>query len=168
LLADHVHLAASTTGSALGGRTGELAAAVRALDANGRDLAKALGIIYGSDAERRFILGWRQHIDLFVLYAKGFKMNDRSTRNKALEGLERYAVDLAEFMSGANPHIPKESVADLVRAHARGVLAIIDAQGTRDHAKAYEALRAATLQSATIADPLGSAIIRQFPDRFRR
>jgi hypothetical protein len=50
----------------------------------------------------------------------------------------------------------------------RALLLVIEAQGADDHGKAYAALRAAALQSSTIADPLGSAIVRQFPDRFGR
>jgi hypothetical protein len=168
LLAEHVHLTTSTTGAAMAGRTGELAGAVRALDGNGRDLARALGAVYGPEAERRFLIGWRQHIDFFVWYAKGVVMNDASMRKKATDGLERYAVDLAAFMSAANPHLPKGAVADLLRAHTRAVLGVIEAQGAKDHARAFAAIRAAALQSATIADPLGSAIVQQFPDRFGR
>jgi hypothetical protein len=168
LLTEHVHLAASTTGAAMAGRTGELSAAVRALDANGRDLAQALGAVYGSDAERRFLAGWRRHIEFFVWYAKGVMTNDRSMRKKAVDGLEGYAVELGDFISGANPHLTKDAVADLARSHTRALLLVIEAQGADDHGKAYAALRAAALQSSTIADPLGSAIVRQFPDRFGR
>jgi hypothetical protein len=168
LLADHVHLTASSTGSVIAGRAGELAAAVRALDTNGRELAQALGAVYGPETEQRFLAGWRRHVEFFLWYAKGVMTNDRAMQKKAAEGLERYAGDVGTFMSGANPHLSKDAVADLIRSHTRAVLLVIDAQGAANHAKAYTALRAAVLQSATIGDPLGSAIIQQFPDRFGR
>jgi hypothetical protein len=43
---------------------------------------------------------------------------------------------------------------------------VIDAQATKDQAKAYAALRTAAGHMQAIADPLADAIAMQFPDRF--
>ena len=43
---------------------------------------------------------------------------------------------------------------------------VIDPQAAGDQAKAYTALRAASMHMGKIADPLAGAISKQFPDRF--
>src|SRR5262249_55654860 len=54
LLSEHVDLAAAATGHALGGREAPFKAAAGALDANSVDLSKAIGSVYGADAEAAF------------------------------------------------------------------------------------------------------------------
>src|SRR5215510_2492836 len=46
LLGEHVLLAASATGAALGGRQAQFEAAAAALDANSVDIAEAIGSVY--------------------------------------------------------------------------------------------------------------------------
>src|SRR2546430_2406058 len=53
LLGEHVYLASAATNAALGGRQAEFEAAAAALDANSVDIAKAIGSVYGADAEDR-------------------------------------------------------------------------------------------------------------------
>src|ERR1044072_6564110 len=48
LFAEHVSLAASATGAALGGRDAEFKAAAGALDANSIAISKAIGSVYGA------------------------------------------------------------------------------------------------------------------------
>ena len=66
LLSEHVILASAATGAALGGRNAEFEAAAGALDANSVDLAKAIGSVYGEDAEKAFLPLWRKHIGFVV------------------------------------------------------------------------------------------------------
>src|SRR5262245_19269961 len=62
LLSEHVILASAATGAALDGRDAEFKAAAGALDANSVDIARAIGSVYGADAERAFLPLWRRHI----------------------------------------------------------------------------------------------------------
>ena len=57
-------------------------------------------------------------------------------------------------------------VADLVQHHVVTLKTVIDAQASKDQAKAYAALRTAAGHMQAIADPLADAIAMQFPDRF--
>jgi len=43
---------------------------------------------------------------------------------------------------------------------------VIDAQASKDPAKAYTAVRTAAGHMQMIADPLAEAIVKQFPDKF--
>jgi hypothetical protein len=66
LMSEHVILAAAATGAALGTRSAEFQAAAGMLDANSMDIAKAIGSVYGPDAEQAFLPLWRKHIGFAV------------------------------------------------------------------------------------------------------
>ena len=70
-LGEHVLIAAVATSHALGGRQPAFEGAVGGLDSNSIDIAKAIGAVYGADAEKAFLPLWRKHIGFFVDYTDG-------------------------------------------------------------------------------------------------
>jgi hypothetical protein len=166
LLGEHVILAAAATGAALDGREAEFKAAAGALDANSVDIAKAIGSVYGADVEQAFLPLWRRHIGFAVDYTVGVATKEQSRQQKAVADLLAYTQDFGAFLESANPNLPKSVVADLVTHHVVTLKDVIDAQASRDWARAYTAQRAATAHMKMIADPLASAIVKQFPGKF--
>jgi hypothetical protein len=166
LLSEHVILAAAATGAALDGRDAEFKAAAGALDANSVDIARAIGSVYGADAERAFLPLWRRHIGFAVDYTVGVATKDQAKQQKAVDNLIAYTQDFGAFLESANPNLPKPVVADLVKHHVVTLKNVIDAQASRDYPRAYTAQRAATAHMKMIADPLAQAIVTQFPDKF--
>ena len=166
LLAEHVYLAAAATGAALGGRSAEFEAAANALDANSKDIAVSLGAVYGKSAEDAFLPLWRKHIGFVVDYTQGAASKDKAKQDRAVADLVAYTQDFGAFLSSANPNLPKDVVADLVKHHVLTLKDVIDPQAAGDQAKAYAALRGAAGHMGKIADPLAAAIAKQYPDRF--
>ncbi len=166
ILSEHVLLAATATGAALGGRDAEFRAAAFALDANSVEFAKELGSVYGPNAETAFLDGWRRHIGFFVQYTNGAATKDQAKKDAAVVGLGQYANDLGTLLNAANG-MSKDEVVKLTTAHAEGLLAVIDAQAAGDQAKAYELLRTAAGHMHAIADPLAEATVRKFPEKFK-
>jgi hypothetical protein len=166
LLSEHVILAASATGAALGGRDAEFKAAAAALDANSVDLSKAIGSVYGQGAQDAFLPLWRKHIGFFVDYTVGVATKDKAKQDKAVADLVGYTQDFDAFLSSANPNLPKAVVADLVKTHVLTLKDVVDAQAVGDQRGAYTAIRAAAGHMRMVADPLADAIVKQFPDRF--
>jgi hypothetical protein len=166
LLAEHVYLAGTATGAALGGRQPEFEAAAAALDANSQDLAASIGAVYGPDAEKAFLPLWRRHIGMVVDYTVGLATQDKMKQDKAVADLIGYTQDFGAFLSAANPNLPKEAVADLVKHHVLTLKSVIDPQAAGKEAEAYRALRAAAGHMAMIGDPLAGAIAKQFPARY--
>jgi hypothetical protein len=165
LLSEHVYLAAAATNAALGGRPAEFEAAAAALDANSVDVARAIGSVYGPDAEQAFLPLWRKHIGMVVEYTVGAATGDRARQEKAVNDLVGYTQDFGAFLSGANPNLPKAVVADLVKHHVLTLKAVIDAQAAKDQDRIYTALRTGAGHMQMIADPLAGAIAKQFPDK---
>jgi hypothetical protein len=164
-LREHAYLAGAATNAALGGRDGEFKAAAGALDANSVDIAKAIGSVYGKDAEQAFLPLWRRHIGFFVDYTVGVATKDKAKQDKAVGDLIGYTQDFGAFLQSANPNLPKQVVADLVKHHVITLKSVVDAQAAKDQAGAYTAMRAAAGHMQMIADPLAVAIVKQFPDR---
>ena len=150
LLSEHVILAAAATGAALGGRSAEFQAA-GALDANSVDIARAIGAVYGTDVEKAFLPLWRKHIGFAVDYTMEVATKDKTKQQKAVADLVQYTQDFGAFLSSANPNLPKDVVADLVKTHVLTLKEVIDAQASGNAIHAYSALRTATGHMAMIA-----------------
>jgi hypothetical protein len=111
---------------------------------------------------------WRKHIGFVVDYTTSLATKDKAKQDKAVSDLIQYSEDFGAFLSSANPNLPKRAVADLVKGHIITLKDVIDAQAARDWPKVYGNLRMAASHMAMIADPLGAAIAKQFPQRFAR
>jgi len=165
-LREHVYLASAATNAALGGRDAEFKAGAGALDANSIAISKAIGSVYGPDAEKAFLPLWRKHIGMVVDYTVGAATNDRAKQDRAVNELIGYTQDFGAFLAAANPNLPKSVVADLVKHHVVTLKDVIDAQATKDQSRAFTALRTGAGHMQMIADPLAEAIVTQFPDKF--
>lgn len=166
LLFEHTTLAASATGAALRGRKAEFAAAADALDMNSQDLAAAIGSVYGKDAGDAFLPLWRKHIGFFVDYTMAKASGSRKKQDKAVNDLVQYSEDFGAFLASANPNLPKDVVAGLVKSHVVGLKDVVDAQAAKNPKLAYQKLREAAKHMQMVADPLADAIAMQFPDKF--
>jgi hypothetical protein len=165
-LREHVYLAAAATNAALGGRKAEFEAAAAALDGNSVDVGAAIGTVYGPEAGKAFLPLWSKHVGFVVDYTLGAASKDTAKQDKAVADLVAYTQDFGAFLSSANPNLPKDVVADLVKHHVLTLKDVIDPQAAGDQAKAYAALRGAASHMGKIADPLAAAISKQYPDRF--
>jgi hypothetical protein len=166
LLREHVIVAAAATNAALAGRQTEFQAAAGSLDQNSQELAKAIGSVYGQGAQDAFLPLWRKHIGFFVDYTVGTATKDKAKQDKAVNDLVGYTQDFGAFLNSANPNLPKDVVAGLVRTHVLTLKDVVDAQASGDHVKAFAALRKATAHMSMIGDPLAGAIVKQFPQKF--
>jgi hypothetical protein len=166
LLGEHILLASSATGAALAGRDAQFKAAAAALDQNSVDISKAIGSVYGQGAEDAFLPLWRRHIGFVVDYTVGVAAKDKAKQDKAVADLVQYTQDFGAFLASANPNLPKDAVAGLVKTHVLTLKDVIDAQAAGDQPKAFAATRTAYAHMGMIADPLAGAIVKQFPDRF--
>jgi hypothetical protein len=167
MLQEHLYLASSATGAALGGRTDEFAAAGTALNTNGTDIGAAIGSLYGDEAKDAFNQIWSAHNGFFVDYTTGVATKDQAMIDKAVEDLTTvYVPDFAEFLAGATD-LPVDALTDLTTEHVLTTKAIVDAQGAGDAEAAAAADREAGMHMQMIGDPLAKAIVAKLPDMFR-
>ena len=166
LLQEHLYLASFATGAALGGRTGEFAAAGAALNTNGTDLGAAIGSLYGAAAKDQWNQIWSAHNGFFVDYTTGVATKDKAKMDKAVSDLTTvYIPQFAAFLAGATD-LPKDALASLLTEHVLTTKAIVDAQALGDFTAVAAADRMAAHHMEMIADPLAAAIVAKLPDKF--
>jgi hypothetical protein len=154
LLQEHVALAASATGAAVGGRTAESAAAGGALDANSDALTAEMTAVLGAQPGKAFDALWKQHAATF-----------KGAAGQAAADADTFPSAFGTFVNSALPNVPAAAIADLVRQHVTEMRTVIDAQTGGDDVKAYTALRTAMDHVDAIASALASGIAAQFPEK---
>ena len=157
LLGEHVVLAAAATGAALGGRTAEFNAAVKALDANSRDVAAAVAGPLKKTTDQAYEF-WNSHIGMFVAYTQATAKKDKAGQDKAVNDLVGYAKSFGTLVNGAIPALPANAVEQLVTDHILSLKAAVDAQAAKDFKKAGSDLHAAYMHMDMIAKALAGSL----------
>lgn len=166
LEAEHVDLASAATRAGFDGDA-SFNAAAGALGKNTDNLSAAIASVYGDEAGAKFKEIWASHIGFFVDYTVAAKGGDKAGMDKAVENLNGYVEAISSFLSGANPNLPKDAVAQLVTEHVGLLKEAVDKHGAGDFAGSYDAQSRARVQITTkIADTLAGAIVKQSPDKF--
>ncbi len=163
---EHVVLASSATGAALGGRMDEFTAAAAALDANSNALTEAISSVFGAEAGKAFDPLWKKHIGFLVDYARFVRDKNQADADEAIRLLLDYAEDFGAFINTASPKLAKDAVAELVKTHVFTLKAVIDAQAAKEWGTAYSSLRTAADHMAMMANGLATTIVAQFPKNF--
>ena len=103
LLGEHAMLAMFATQKGLKGED-DFEAIAGALDANSRDLADAIGSVYGDQAAKTFLDGdllWRFHIEQFVAYTVALAKKDEAGQKAAVDKLMGYVEAQSAFLADA-------------------------------------------------------------------
>lgn len=162
---EHVQLAAQATKAGFNGQK-DFEAAGQALFGNGDEISAAVASVYGQEAGAQFDKIWDSHLNFFVDYTVGAKTGDTVKMDKAVSDLGGYIDAIADFLSQANPNLPREAVKQLFTEHVTLLKATVDAHGAGNYPESFAKQHQATLQVGTIADTLVGAIVKQHPDKF--
>lgn len=172
LLREHVWLAASATGAAIGGRAPQFEAAAAALNgpsnSNTADIVGAVSSVYGDEVGTAFDGLWRSedHIPGFVAYTQAVAAGDQAGKDAAVKRLTAYAKTFGETMNSVNSNLPADAVEEAITMHATTLIAVIDAQKAGDATKVTTLLREAVHHMSGTADVLAAATVAEFPDKF--
>jgi hypothetical protein len=139
--------------------SGETSGAVSALDQNTQDLGKAIGSVYGTDAQTAFLKLWRAHIGFFVEYTKGLAGNDKHMVNQAQRKLANYRADFSKFLGSATG-LPADAISSDLQGHVQTLEAAIQAVLSKS-ADAGDKIEMAESHMAGTAAVLSSAIAKQ-------
>jgi hypothetical protein len=172
LLREHVLLASSATGAALGGRQPQFEAAATALNgptnSNTSDIVAAITSVYGAETGKAFDGLWRSqgHIPAFVAYTQAVAANDKAGADKAVADLLAYAKTFGTTMNSVNSNLPAAAVEDAIKMHATTLKAVVDAQKEGDATKTATALRTAVSHMSDTATVLADATVKKFVEKF--
>ena len=133
--------------------------AIAALDQNTQDLGKAIGSLYGADAQVAFLKMWRAHIGFFVDYTKGLAAGDQTAVKAAEAKLANYQRDFGQFL-GTATGLPGDAVSADLQGHIQTLEAAIQAILTKSPTAAAKISMAEDHMAGTAA-VLAKAIAAQ-------
>ena len=141
-------------------------AAANRLMKNQEDIGAAVGKIYGAAAGQQLTTLLKDHIAIAVDLIKAAKAGDKAGQQKADARWQQNAMDIAGFLSKANPHWPRATLVDLMKGHlsttTAEVVARLNKQWDAD-VRAFDAVYAHILM---MSDALADGIVKQFPEKF--
>ena len=134
--------------------------------ANAQAIATSIEPFYGAAAKDRFFKLLAGHYGAVKAYLVATVAGDAPAQAKATQSLTSNADEIATFLSGANPYLPKDAVQGLLLAH--GGHHIQQIQQLRDRkyeaeARTWEEMKKHVYQ---IADATAAALAKQFASKF--
>ena len=154
--------------SALAGLEDEGKVAERLLR-NQVDIGDAIKPYYGDEAGAKLSALLKDHILIATEVVKAAKMGDNAALKKASDKWEANGVDIATFLSGANPkNWPKQTLADMMHKHLELTTGEVVSRLKNDWAADIKNYDMGHDHILMMADALSAGIINQFPDKFKR
>lgn len=165
LWSDHVIWTRLYIMGAVAGTPDAEAAAGRLLK-NQEDIGGAIAPLYGEKAGKQLTGLLKDHILIAVdLIAAAKAGNDKEfTRHDRRWSSNAEAI--ADFLSGANPHLPKEDLMNLLSLHLSLTKTEAVARLKQDWTGDVKAFDDIFTEILTMSDALADGIVKQFPDRF--
>src|SRR5262245_29470340 len=165
LWTDHVVWTRDYIVAAVGDQPDAQAAAGRLMK-NQDDIGNAIAKYYGAPAGQQLTTLLKQHISIAVDLIKAAKAGDKTAQKAADDKWQQNAVDIADFLSKANPNWPKATLTDMMKKHLATTTDEVVARLTKNwdaDVRAYDAVYDHILH---MSDALADGIIKQFPEKF--
>jgi hypothetical protein len=166
LWTDHVVWTRDYIIAAVGNQPDAQAAANR-LMRNQEDIGNAVGKIYGAAAGQQLTTLLKDHISIAVDLIKAAKASDKAGQQKADAKWQQNAMDIADFLSKANPHWPRATLVDLMKGHLSTTTNEVVARLNRNWDEDVRAFDEVYRHILMMSDALSDGIIKQFPDKFK-
>lgn len=141
-------------------------AAATRLMKNQEDIGGAIAKFYGAQAGQQLTTLLKEHISTAVDVIKAAKGGDKAAQQQANTKWEQNAVAIADFLSKANPHLPRSTLVDMMKKHLSTTTDEVVARLNKkwdDDVRAFDAVYDHILH---MSDALTEGIVKQFPDKF--
>ncbi|SDH59898.1 hypothetical protein [Pseudomonas panipatensis] len=148
------------------GDSRQAAVASEQVVSNATTIANSLAPLYGQPAADQLLKLLAGHWGAVKHYSDASVAKSAAGRKAAVAELTSNAAALAKFLAAANPYLPENDLLAMLGTHGAQHIAQIDQLAAHDYAaeaKTWQAMRAHILM---LADTLGAALVKQFPDKF--
>lgn len=135
--------------------------------ANAKAIAASIEPYYGKAASDKLFTLLAGHWGAIKGYLDATHAGDTSKADAAFKDLLANAGAIADFLSGANPNLPRDVLLGLLTAHGSHHVQQIKEFKAKDYAGEAKTWAAMTQHMYVIADALADGIAKQFPDKFR-
>jgi hypothetical protein len=167
LWTDHVVWTRDYIIAAVGDQLDATAAAARLMK-NQEDIGAAVGTFYGAPAGQQLTTLLKEHITIAVDLIKASKAGNKSGQQQAETRWQQNAVQIANFLSKANPNWPQATLVDLMKMHLSTTTNEVVARLNKDWAGDVRAFDAVHDHILKMADALTAGIVKQFPAKFAK
>jgi hypothetical protein len=134
---------------------------------NAKAIAGAISPFYGQAASDKLFTLLAGHYGAVKEYAVASYANNEGGKEAALGKLTSNASEIATFLSGANPYLPKETLVSLLAAHGGHHVAQINAITAKDFAEEAKVWDTMKGHMYVIADALTNGLAKQFPKKIQ-
>jgi hypothetical protein len=165
LWTDHVVWTRDYIVAAVGDQPDAQAAAGRLMK-NQEDIGNAVAKFYGASAGQQLTTLLKQHISIAVDLIKAAKAGDKPAQQQADDKWQQNAVDIAGFLSKANPNWPRATLVDLMKKHLSTTTDEVVARLTKNWDGDVRAFDAVYDHILHMSDALSDGIVKQFPEKF--
>ena len=132
--------------------------------ANAKQIAGAIEPYYGKAASEKLFGLLAGHYGAIKDYLAA---KDKAGQDAAWKKVAANAEEISVFLSGANPHLPIDTLRSLLLAHGGHHVQQIGQLRGKDYAGEAQTWDAMKQHMYVIADALAGAIAKQFPAKFR-
>jgi hypothetical protein len=165
LWTDHVVWTRDYIIAAVGDQPDTQAAAGR-LMRNQDDIGNAIATFYGAPAGQQLATLLKEHISIAVDLIKAAKAGDKAAQQQADAKWQANGVEIAGFLSTANPHWPHATLVDMMKKHLSTTTDEVVARLTRDWDADVRAFDAVHDHILHMSDAIADGIVKQFPEKF--
>jgi hypothetical protein len=142
-------------------------AAANRLMKNQEDIGAAVAAYYGQPAGQQLTSLLKEHIAIAVDLIKAAKAGDEAAKKGASDKWQQNAVDIATFLSKANPNWPKDVLVTMMKVHLATTTDEVVARLTHDWEADVRAYDAVYNHILMMADALSDGIVKQIPAKFK-
>jgi hypothetical protein len=133
---------------------------------NARSIAATIEPFYGAAAKDTFFKLLAGHYGAVKAYLMATVANDAAKQGTATQSLTANAEEIASFLSKANPHLPKDTVNNLLLAHGGHHIQQIQELKDRKYEAEAHTWEEMKNQIYQIADATADALAKQFSEKF--
>lgn len=134
---------------------------------NQDDIGDAIKPYYGNDAGVKLTQLLRSHITIAADLLKAAKSGDQAGLKDASKRWSDNADDIAIFLSSANPNLPIDDMKQMMHNHLALTTDEALARLNKDYSADINAYDKVHEEIIMMSDGLASAIVKQFPDKFK-
>jgi hypothetical protein len=162
----HVFWVRNVVVSTFAGNRPAAAAAEQEVVANAKNIAVAIEPYYGKEASEKLFGLLAGHYSAVKQYLEATLAGNKGKQEVAFKSLSANATEISRFLSGANPHLPFDTLNGLLLAHGGHHVQQIQQVQSKQYADEAQTWEAMKRHMYVIADALAGAIAKQFPKQF--
>lgn len=135
--------------------------------ANAKQIGAALEPYYGKAGSEKMFSLLAGHWGAVKAHIIATHKGDVKGQEAAMKDMLANVGEIATFLNGANPNLPKDTLTSMLTAHGAHHAAqntALKGKKYADEARVWDAMRT---HMYVLADVLGDGIAKQFPDKFK-